>query len=120
MDIRELRINTSVLLDGKRVRITELAKVGLVYGVKFADDETWYDLSEIDPIPITEELLKELGFDKREIEGLPPYWRKDDITFEWSCWDKWRVAINDSEYAYVEYLHEAETFVYLTTKKELI
>lgn len=146
IDIRELRINTSVLLDGKRVKITELAKVGLVYGVKFADNETWYDLSEIQPIPLTPELVKELGFfesemakDSPTLHGIyiDPYMVKlakeskgdfpkiptDELFQLWHVklpnkYGEWKIFANKGE-VYVSYLHELENMYYYLTGREL-
>jgi len=58
----ELRIGNWVNFynDGVYFQVTEIAPAGL--GVKNKDEETWIELDQFDPIPLTPELLGKCGF----------------------------------------------------------
>lgn len=92
------------------------------YGIKHALS---FKPDKLDPIPITEELLTELGF------GFfnNTEWIYDDnnmeITLNKDESDYWELlVVNYKEHldsnTHVKYLHELEAFVYLTTKQRLI
>ncbi len=71
VDIKSLRIGSHILVDGKRERVRGLDEDnGLI--VRFPAE--YVLASEVEPIAITPELLKELGFE----------WRKDS-----SCWRRY-------------------------------
>lgn len=78
----------------------------------FADDKA------VQSIPITPDLLKELGF--RKEDGFMRLWSKDDnghlsyIEFS-AIRDKWRLypSGTDGSQTVVRYLHEAEAFLAL-------
>lgn len=71
-DIKTLRIGSHVLVDGKRERVRGLDEDnGLI--IRFPAE--YVMACEVEPIPITAELLAELGFD----------WREDS-----SCWCKYQ------------------------------
>lgn len=128
IDIRELRINNTVWFNDKRVKITAIDNTDDVPFVKtsFRDDK-WLHAKLIDPIPITEELLKELGFKKNNTDLDLDYEKfpKDRLgifikgikenLIRVEIWDN---VIKKGDML-CQYLHELETFVYLTTKKEL-
>lgn len=68
VDVKQLRIGSHVLVNNKRERVRGLDEDnGLI--IRFPAE--YVLASEVEPIPITPELLKELGFE----------WRKDS-----SCW----------------------------------
>lgn len=121
ISIKELRIGNHVLLDGERVEIDEISISGQVGCITQDNDWLGVDANDrLDPIPITEELLKELGFEKYK-EG----WI-DDIKQDYPIFIKIKshenknyVSVGGSS-LFFKYLHEFETFVYMTTKKELI
>ena len=93
---------------------------------------SWMHTTMLKPIPITEELLKELGFEKStdNIIEVPIFTKTIENDFhievkKFHGYDEWRFHVDDCDHDSVgsldlHYLHEAETFVYLTTKKELI
>lgn len=128
MDILELRINSTVWFNDKRVKITAIDNTDDEPFVKtsFRDDK-WLHAKLIDPIPITEELLKELGFDNG--------WQGTFDEYEITVTEQWEFGysmgaydvsiknvITSSHIAIVDgikYLHELEQFVFLTCKKEL-
>lgn len=143
MDIRELRIGNSVLVNGVRAKIIDIHKDVLNWDkspyrifVEGISPETGKLMQvggyEFDPIPITEELLKELGFEEDTSEEIDRryYSKVYDLWLE-PCEDMlvqmllnaidgktWQCITGGM--AFVKYLHELENFVYLTNKKELI
>ena len=71
VDVKQLRIGSHILVNGKRERVRGLDEDnGLI--IRFPAE--YVLASEVEPILITPELLKELGFE----------WRKDS-----SCWRRY-------------------------------
>lgn len=133
VDLKTLRIGSHVLMDGVRAKVVRLNTVKyceteafhiLVRGVLldgregecgcFADDKA------VQPIPITPELLTELGFKWRETAGA---WRKyqnyDGKNYDWGiyiCYSAERgcmISLCLKDYRlrpqlYAKYLHELE------------
>lgn len=132
IDIRELRIGNHVQLDGERVAIDEISISGQVGCITQDNDWLGVDANDrLDPIPITEDLLKELGFEKDDdnILNVPVFSKDIDGFFievkEFNGYDEWRVHIDDCDRDSVGvldlyYLHELENLVFMTTKKELL
>lgn len=113
VDIKTLRIGSHILVDGKRERVRGLDEDnGLI--IRFPAE--YVMASEVEPIPITAELLVELGFKKED--GFMRLWSKGDnghfsyIEFS-AIRDKWRLypSGTDGSQAVVRYLHEAELFL---------
>lgn len=78
IDIKSLHIGSHGLVDGKRVCVCGITKRKIGYhhpGGRKDAHLCYARLNEIEPIPITPDLLKELGFK----------WRKDS-----SCWRKYQ------------------------------
>lgn len=148
LDIRELRIGSHVLYNGERVEVWSIEKECGCYGItvhnkaKKYEDNMFHSSKEpyliqtgverLKPIPITEELLTELGFEKStdNIIGVPIFAKTMENDFhievkKFHGYDEWRLHVDDCDrdsvgFLDVHYLHEAEAFVYLTTKQELI
>ena len=134
IDPKELRIGSHVEYEDKRLMVVGIAdfESGLRCGVALKVDGDVLlnaDPNRINPIPITEELLTELGFEKTDFHGKSVYRKlyKDvyplgkmyyglfyDANAE--AWH-FQVHTTDSE---CEYLHELEALAYHVTKKELI
>ena len=122
IDIKELHIGAHISINGERVRIEQIATDYIGFKHKEGDYSGYPpDRDRIEPIPITEELLSELGFEC--IARYNESW--------WQRGNK-RIKIKGN-YVEVEvyqgfydatwrcvYLHELEAFLYLTTKTELI
>lgn len=115
VDVKTLRICSHILVDGKRERVRGMDEDnGLI--VRFPAE--YVMANEVEPIPITAELLSELGF--REEDGFMRLWSKDDnghfsyIEFS-AIRDKWRLypSGTDGSLTVVRYLHEAEAFLAL-------
>lgn len=138
IDLKTLHIGSHVLYEGKKYEVCAIvgSLVGIVVG---HDPKKGTKVGEVpdellEPIPITEELLKELGFE----EATPPAegWRygiEKVLTKEFDSPIEEDYFISLAQYegglyqlqvlgtiAYVRNLHELENYVYLTTKKELL
>ena len=135
IDPKELRIGSHILVKGKRVEIECIINNSQIayYLPNYDDweacspDEDW-----VEPIPITEELLTELGFSKKFMAGDWSMWTMDIDSFSVS------VGLQDSICRGVEikdnddkkamfgwsypckYLHELESFYHHCINKELI
>lgn len=137
MDIKELRIGNSVLCNGVRAKVIDIHRDILnsqkssyrvfVEGISPETGKlTQVGGYEFDPIPITEELLKELGFEKSETNQYDWYKHIDDFSIFIKIFKRGRCRAEVySEFSHhgnmVCYnLHELEQFVFMTTKKELI
>jgi hypothetical protein len=137
VDIKQLRIGAHVEVNGVRARVETFRNVRLstcdaphAVFTSIVDGEKrecgcFLDGDTVKPIPITSELLAELGCERTNQVNI---WRKKceksiiifrrlgDIT-RYSCeiWQEGCRAV-----ANFRYLHEAEQFIYLTLGKELI
>lgn len=142
IDPKELHIGSHILYNGKRERVRGLDEDG---GLIIRFPAEYVLASEVEPIPITEELLTELGFEKVTLQTRPkPIIQYVDaesikaqaedlnvrvvprITIQYinvtnPFWSVLAYGENmeDNKMA-VRYLHELEQFLYLTTKTELI
>lgn len=115
VDVKQLRVGSHILVNGKRERVRGLDEDnGLI--IRFPAE--YVSANEVEPIPITAELLVELGF--RKEDGFMRLWSKDDnghfsyIEFS-AIRDKWRLypSGTDGSQTVVRYLHEAEAFLAL-------
>lgn len=110
-----MTIGSHILVNGKRERVRGLDEDnGLI--IRFPAE--YVMANEVEPIPITAELLVELGF--RKEDGFMRLWSKDNnrnfsyIEFS-TVRAKWRLYISDTDGSntVVGYLHEAEAFLAL-------
>ena len=128
IDIKELHVGSTIRIGGNMHRISAIDALNGQIGIdayktdaKGVKHPFGYKIEEVEPIPITEELLTELGFEC--IARYNESW--------WQRGNK-RIKIKGN-YVEVEvyqgfydatwrcvYLHELEAFLYLTTKTELI
>lgn len=123
IDIRELNIGNSVLFNGKRVKVEGVViQNGIVF---FENDNAYADT--LDPIPITEELLTELGFSDAH-ENTTTYIKKIGEHFIYlikingeETYDLSIIHNNGIRNVTIEvkYLHELEQFTFMTCKTEL-
>lgn len=123
IEIRELTIKSHVLYNGDWERIEHLDSrcIGFDDSVKFK----FVTPDEVEPIHLTEDVLKKLGFDYLKVG-----WVLDNNDYEITI-DKseindwWWVNVMDYKETwrdnaiYIRYLHELENFVFLITKKRL-
>ncbi len=136
IDIKELRIGSHILAGGVRARVIDIHKKCLetenfpyqVFVEGFSPDDgekkVVGGMSEnLDPIPLTAELLQELGFETLAQSGSMSSWARDDIYISIVGECVSARIVNDKNDLYISsirYLHELEVFVYLTTKQGLI
>lgn len=115
VNVKQLRIGSHILVNGKRERVRGLDEDnGLI--IRFPAE--YVNANDVEPIPITAELLVELGF--RKEDGFMRLWSKGDnghfsyIEFS-AIRDKWRLypSGTDGSQTVVRYLHEAELFLVL-------
>lgn len=145
IDVKELRIGSSVLVNGVRAKVIDIhrdilnsQKSSYRVFVEGISPETGKLMQvggyEFDPIPLTEELLKELGFkeDKEPEEGW--YFGIEKVflkEFDSPIEEDYYISMAQYEgglyqlqvlgtIAYVRDLHTLQNLIYLTTKKELI
>lgn len=138
VDIKSLRVGSHILVNGKRERVRGLDEDnGLI--VRFPAE--YVSANEVEPIPITPEILTELGFEERRREypyGTPDVWyidreaaqleKKNNLIVPtmtvfplgqagYPDWWVIKVITGDkpmrSDNCTVRYLHEAETFLAL-------
>lgn len=121
IDVKELHIGSHASLKGERITIFQTIYTGLVEVLRPNKEfEVCTTSNELDPIPITPELLEELGFEKINEYGACSEWKRGDIQiliygervelFIFAC----------IHVLSIRYLHELESIVYLTTKQKLI
>lgn len=118
IDIKTLHIGSHVCVGGKRVRICGITKRKIGYHAtgKPCEHLRYARLDEIEPIPITPELLKELGFAYRDNS----YWERwfiGDFTIERKEHSPY---FDYDDNIRLEYLHELENLYYMIYNKELI
>lgn len=124
IDINTLHIGSHILYNGKRERVRGLDEDnGLI--IRFPAE--YVLANEVESIPITEELLKELGFVNTSSTRRIVYTKGCEYDGLWvevrNLKDRWEVFVSNNDWdgrIVVRYLHELEQFLYLTTKTELI
>lgn len=124
IDIKSLRIGSHILVNGKRERVRGLDEDnGLI--VRFPAE--YVLASEVEPIAITPELLKELGFEFRKSAGGS--WcisdKKGGYFYATVCSDSTCIVTHYPDFGFQSrvvctYLHELEAFAYLIAQTELI
>lgn len=118
VDIKSLRIGSHVMWNGKRRKVDAITKDSIAF--RIADTEQkMYDsatIESVEPIAITPELLKELGFENGRV-GIWWHWWKDGFHLQHR---------DESEYWHFHgdigfrYFHELESLYYMIYETELI
>lgn len=131
VDIKSLRIGSHVLVGGVRAQVDGMdmprphwtPKYPIVRCKAVVDGETRYcggnPLSdEIRPIPITPDLLKELGFVNTSSTRRITYTKGSEYEDSWiefkNLKDRWEIFVSKDNWdgrTVIRYLHEAETFL---------
>lgn len=116
IDIRQIHIGSHVSVDGKRVRVCGITrrKIGYHATGKPGEHLRYAKVNEVEPIPLTPELLTELGFHKRFYGDTFSQWKNcDGVSLLLS--DGWNaVYLGDLGFAKpIKHLHEAEAFLAL-------
>lgn len=117
IDVKKLSIGSHVCVDGKRVRICGITKrkVGYHSTGKPCEHLRYARLSEIEPIPITLELLTELGFEYQD-NTYWESWHYDIFTIER---EEHSSYFDCDGYMRLKYLHEIENLYYMSYGEEL-
>lgn len=116
VDVKQLRIGSHISINGERVEVESLQGGDIVGYI--TPDNDWFATESwrFEPIPITPELLAELGFQYRD----NTYWERwflggfDIERKEGSSYFDYNSEIR------LEYLHELEDLYYLIYGVELI
>lgn len=129
VDIKSLRIGSHVMWNGKRRKVDAITEEGIAF--RIADTERkMYDsatIESVEPIAITPELLKELGFEFRKSAGGS--WcisdKKGGYFYATVCSDSTCIVTHYPDFGFQSrvvctYLHELEAFAYLIAQTELI
>ena len=114
MDIRELRIDDRVSHNGDIGKVIEIKTTHV--GLMFKDGTSYlYNVNELEPIPLTDELLEKIGFTQ-----VSKY-LGDGIDYRFSNDNEcriWHTLLNNSSYEYnihtnessknIKYLHQLQ------------
>lgn len=126
VDVKQLRVGSHILVNGKRERVRGLDEDnGLI--IHFPAE--YVMANEVEPIPITAELLSELGFKTKRQQYNTKCWRRTEIPREgrrlpsiecivvWIyntvCKVQHSIDMSGRSISYCRYLHEAEAFLAL-------
>lgn len=135
VDIKTLRIGAHVLANGVRAQVIRIdapkehdMPKAVILGFKATiDGDVRYagclDGNGVEPIPITPELLVELGFEKSKVPTRD--YEKGNEVFVINLSDnryRFEIWTKDCNHGNIiaRYLHEVESFYYHVFKKELI
>ena len=117
VNVKQLRIGSHILVDGKRERVRGMDEDnGMI--IRFPAE--YVMANEVEPIPITAELLKELGFVNTSSTRRITYTKGSEYEDLWievrNLKDRWEVFVSDNNWdgrIVCRYLHEAELFLVL-------
>lgn len=123
VDVKTLRIGSHILVNGKRERVMAIDALNRKIGINaYKTDDNGvkhpfgYAIEQVEAVPITPELLKELGFENGRV-GIWWHWWKDGFHLQHR---------DESEYWHfhgdigLRYFHELESLYYMIYETELI
>lgn len=129
VDIKSLRVGSHILVNSKRVRVCGIRPVRSpfnVFQVIIQHEEKIFSSlgyvpstsNTIEPIPITPDLLKELGFVNTSSTRRITYTKGSEYEDSWiefkNLKDRWEIFVSKDNWdgrTVVRYLHEAELFL---------
>lgn len=132
VDVKTLTIGSHILVDGKRERVRGIRPVRSPFNVfqviiqheaKIFSSLGYVPSTSntIEPIPITPDLLKELGFVRKPNADKKRYfdflWEREDVESDDTCWEHSEkdnfFLLHSGAFGQlnVKYLHEAEAFL---------
>ena len=129
INVKTLRIGSHVMWNGKRRKVDAITEDSIAFRIAEAERKE-YDsatIEQIEPIAITPELLKELGFKFRKSAGGS--WcisdKKGGYFYATVCSDSTCIVTHYPDFGFQSrvvctYLHELEAFAYLISQTELI
>ena len=133
IDIKTLRIGSHILVNGKRVCVCGIRRTPNLNNALTIVQYTTKDIvvfgevpagsNKVEPIPITPELLEELGFVRKPNADKKRYfdflWEREDVESDDTCWEHCEkdnfFLLHSGAFGQlnVKYLHEAEAFLAL-------
>lgn len=129
VDIKSLRIGSHVMWNGKRRKVDAITEEGIAFRIADTERKMYNSatIESVEPIAITPELLKELGFEFRKSAGGS--WcisdKKGGYFYATVCSDSTCIVTHYPDFGFQSrvvctYLHELEAFAYLIAQTELI
>ena len=119
MEVKELRIGNIVCYNGEVVKVEQVTKHEIGYHTKPNETRMNYArLCEIEPIPITDELLLKNGFEQCDYMFKTLFIEMYEVGNGWHLHidnDKFETAIALT----IKYLHQMQNAYYLVAGKEL-
>lgn len=115
ISVNELRIGNFVRFSdfSNIFSITEISPTGL--GVEDKNESTWIELETFEPIPLTEEWLEKLGFnrigDNFELNGIGIWFNVITEKYVFRYWAK--------GFIYIESVHQLQNLFFSLCKMEL-
>ena len=98
---------------------------GLVSASTTADWTDSFDMTEVSPIPLTEELLLKFGYQKREGDVCHDWWYGENkVTYDWLICIK--QSINRNVFFYqnsrhvINYVHQLQNLHFVLSGEELV
>lgn len=115
---QELRIGNYVLWQGKIVEVISI----MPRWACVRDDEVTFSRSyeEFQPVPITEELLKEFGFEPDSITGIYVKWKRGTFAI-WQAVNEQTFLLDNikNKKVYLKYVHKLQNCHYELEGEEL-
>lgn len=125
MKINELRVGSYLYLCGWNVKVVGVREDG-VYVVNDLNTVFKVDITDVRPIPLTEEFFKRNGFILQEdLDYYDNYFVSEDMRIDvYESSNGWLVHIDDNECCTtfskcLKYVHELQNAYYVSTGKEL-
>lgn len=125
MKINELRVGSYLYLCGWNVKVVGAREDG-VYVVNDLNTVFKVDITDVRPIPLTEEFFKRNGFILQEdLDYYDNYFVSEDMRIDvYESSNGWLVHIDDKECCTtfskcLKYVHELQNAYYVSTGKEL-
>lgn len=128
MKANELRIGNLIMCNNELVSISDIGLLGNGFGINMTHTCEYKYLSnedKIEPIPLTDEWLIKLGFDKDEVYNCIVIYQNDIISLdlEFSCNSK-TISIGGyscaDEMDNCKYIHQLQNLYYALTGNELV
>lgn len=109
MKSSDLRIGNYVLANGKITKVIDV----LESGINQMRYDVEYDLEDLEPIELTEEILLKCGFEKEILE--PKHYCIKGMCI-WKCND---MFLCDKNGVHIKYLHQLQNLYFALTNEEL-
>lgn len=125
MKVNELRVGSYLYLCGWNVKVVGVREDG-VYVVNDLNTVFKVDITDVRPIPLTEEFFEKNGFiEQKDLDYYDNYFVSEDMRIDvYESSNGWLVHIDDKECCTtfskcLKYVHELQNAYYVSTGKEL-